>query len=123
MTCQMTLLWTHRVLPEHLPAGGQALVWLCRQDHARRRRRAAHCYFVDPPPGLCWLCAQDVIVGERRFQYEADVKRDPLNYDSWFDYIRLEESAGQPDRVRMHFHLPIRSTPAMAFHTWTLDAC
>lgn len=42
---------------------------------------------------------QDVIVGERRFQYEADVKRDPLNYDSWFDYIRLEESAGQPDRV------------------------
>lgn len=42
---------------------------------------------------------QDVIVSERRFQYEADVKRDPLNYDSWFDYIRLEEAAGQPDRV------------------------
>lgn len=40
-----------------------------------------------------------MIVSERRFQYEADVKRDPLNYDSWFDYIRLEESAGQPDRV------------------------
>ena len=43
---------------------------------------------------------QDVIVSERRFQYEADVKRDPLNYDAWFDYIRLEESAGQPERAR-----------------------
>ena len=39
-------------------------------------------------------------MSERRFQYEADVKQDPLNYDSWFDYIRLEEAAGQPDRVR-----------------------
>lgn len=38
-------------------------------------------------------------MSERRFQYEADVKQDPLNYDSWFDYIRLEETAGQPDRV------------------------
>ncbi len=38
-------------------------------------------------------------MSERRFQYEADVKQDPLNYDSWFDYVRLEEAAGQPDRV------------------------
>ena len=56
---------------------------------------------------LIWR-AQDVIVGERRFQYEADVKRDPLNYDSWFDYIRLEESAGQPDRVG---HQTLNPTP------------
>lgn len=54
--------------------------------------------------------AQDVIVGERRFQYEADVKRDPLNYDSWFDYIRLEESAGQPDRVGHIFTLSLALT-------------
>ena len=41
-----------------------------------------------------------MIVGERRFQYEAEVKKNPLNYDSWFDYIRLEEAAGDYDKVR-----------------------
>ncbi len=43
---------------------------------------------------------QDVIVGERRFQYEAEVKKNPLNYDSWFEYIRLEEAAGDHDKIR-----------------------
>ena len=46
------------------------------------------------------MLLQDVIVGERRFQYEAEVKRNPLNYDAWFDYIRLEENAGDLDKVR-----------------------
>lgn len=46
------------------------------------------------------LVFQDVIVGERRFQYEAEVSKNPLNYDSWFDYIRLEEAAGDYDKVR-----------------------
>ncbi|KAK9915014.1 hypothetical protein WJX75_003619 [Coccomyxa subellipsoidea] len=57
---------------------------------------------------------EDVIVSERRFQYEADVKRDPLNYDSWFDYIRLEESAGQPDRVREVYERAIANVPPAA---------
>ena len=42
---------------------------------------------------------QDVIVSERRFQYEAEVASNPLNYDAWFDYVRLEEAAGDPERV------------------------
>lgn len=46
------------------------------------------------------VVSQDVIVGERRFQYEAEVSKNPLNYDSWFDYIRLEEAAGDYDKVR-----------------------
>ena len=41
-----------------------------------------------------------MIVGERRFQYEAEVNRNALNYDAWFDYIRLEENAGDHDKVR-----------------------
>ena len=44
---------------------------------------------------------QDVIVSERRFQYEAEVATNPLNYDTWFDYVRLEEAAGDPERVRL----------------------
>ncbi len=43
---------------------------------------------------------EDVIVSERRFQYEAEVSRAPQNYDTWFDYTRLEESAADPARVR-----------------------
>ena len=41
-----------------------------------------------------------MVVNERRFKYEGQVKQDPLNYDAWFDYIRLEESAGDQDKIR-----------------------
>ena len=53
-------------------------------------------------------------MSERRFQYEADVKQDPLNYDSWFDYIRLEEAAGQPDRVCFRPRHSYNRLPSMA---------
>ena len=26
--------------------------------------------------------------------------RNPLNYDNWFDYVKLEEESGDVDRVR-----------------------
>ncbi|DBA78970.1 hypothetical protein WJX77_006390 [Trebouxia sp. C0004] len=54
---------------------------------------------------------EDVIVGERRFQYEAEVKKNPLNYDSWFDYIRLEEAAGDQDKIREVYERAIANTP------------
>ncbi len=38
---------------------------------------------------------EDLVFSKRREQYEADVQSDPLNYDTWFDYMRLEESAYQ----------------------------
>ena len=44
--------------------------------------------------------SQDVVCSERRFAYEEAVRADPLNYDAWFDYARLEESAGELDRTR-----------------------
>ena len=47
---------------------------------------------------------QDVVMSERRFQYDAEVTRSPMNYDAWFDYVRLEESAGDPARVREVSH-------------------
>lgn len=59
--------------------------------------RLVHTHLPSLPPGM--VC-QDVIVGERRFQYEAEVSKNPLNYDSWFDYIRLEEAAGDHEKVR-----------------------
>jgi crooked neck len=52
-----------------------------------------------------------VIVSERRFQYEEEVRRSPLNYDGWFDYIRLEESAGDIDRTREVYERAIANVP------------
>jgi hypothetical protein len=43
---------------------------------------------------------QEVIVSERRFKYEEEVRANPLNYDAWFDYLRLEEDAGDIERAR-----------------------
>ncbi|PSS04236.1 Crooked neck-like protein [Actinidia chinensis var. chinensis] len=57
---------------------------------------------------------EDAIVGKRRFQYEDEVKKNPLNYDSWFDYIRLEESVGNKDRVREVYERAIANVPPAA---------
>lgn len=54
---------------------------------------------------------EDVILSERRFQYEAEVSTNPLNYDAWFDYVRLEEAAGNPDRVREAYERAIANVP------------
>ncbi|PKA55794.1 PsbB mRNA maturation factor Mbb1, chloroplastic [Apostasia shenzhenica] len=54
---------------------------------------------------------EDAIVGKRRFQYEDEVKKNPLNYDSWFDYIRLEESVGKKDMIREVYERAIANVP------------
>lgn len=43
---------------------------------------------------------ETAIFSKRRFFYEEQVEANALNYDAWFDYIRLEESAGDVDKVR-----------------------
>jgi len=63
---------------------------------------------------------EDVIISKRRFQYEEQFKSNPLNYDTWFDYIRLEENTiallAQPtpsalSRVREVYERAIGSVP------------
>lgn len=39
-------------------------------------------------------------MNNRRLQYEERASASPLDYDNWFDYLRLEESAGDLDRTR-----------------------
>lgn len=49
----------------------------------------------------CLLCAtSQVIMNNRRLQYEERASESPLDYDNWFDYLRLEESTGDLDRTR-----------------------
>nr|CAD1843308.1 unnamed protein product [Ananas comosus var. bracteatus] len=54
---------------------------------------------------------EDAIVGKRRFQYEEEVRKNPLNYDSWFDYVRLEESVGNKDMIREVYERAIGNVP------------
>lgn len=54
---------------------------------------------------------EDAIVSKRRFQYEEEARKNPLNYDSWFDYIRLEESVGNKDMVREVYERAIANVP------------
>ena len=54
---------------------------------------------------------EDVIVGKRRHQYEEELKTNPRNYDIWFDYVRLEESYGELDRVRDTYERAIANLP------------
>lgn len=54
---------------------------------------------------------EDVILSKRRVQYEEQVKENPKNYDAWIDYARLEETAGDVDRVRDVYERAIAQIP------------
>lgn len=58
-------------------------------------------------------------MSKRRFEYEQEVQRSPMSYDTWFDYVRLEEAHGEPDRVRDVYERAIAQVPpATAKHLW-----
>ncbi len=54
---------------------------------------------------------ENVVLNKRRHVYEAEVAKDPLNYDNWFDYTRLEESAGEVSRARELYERAIANLP------------
>lgn len=54
---------------------------------------------------------EDVILSKRRVQYEEAIKENPKNYDNWIDLARLEETAGDMDRVRDAYERAIAQIP------------
>jgi crooked neck len=54
---------------------------------------------------------EDVILSKRRVHYEEQVKENPKNYDAWIDFARLEETAGNEDRVREVYERAIAQLP------------
>ncbi|KAG8182521.1 hypothetical protein JTE90_002059 [Oedothorax gibbosus] len=54
---------------------------------------------------------ENVIVSRRKYQYEEEVKANPLNYDSWFDYLRLMESEGNIEATRELYERAISNVP------------
>ncbi|XP_077521526.1 pre-mRNA splicing factor crn [Amblyomma americanum] len=54
---------------------------------------------------------EDVIVSKRKYQYEEQIKENPLNYDAWFDYLRLMESEGNVEATRETYERAIANVP------------
>ena len=54
---------------------------------------------------------EEAILSDRRLSYEEAVRQDPLNYDAWFDYVRLEESSGNIERCREVYERAIAAVP------------
>ncbi|KAJ4367587.1 NineTeen Complex (NTC) component [Neocucurbitaria cava] len=54
---------------------------------------------------------EDVILSKRRVHYEEQVKENSKNYDAWIDFARLEETLGNPDRVREVYERAIAQIP------------
>jgi crooked neck len=65
---------------------------------------------------------EDVIIAKRRFKYEDDIKADALNYDVWFDYIRLEEAEGEVERARELFERAIAQVRGRFLRYFALPA-
>jgi len=54
---------------------------------------------------------EEVIINKRRNFYQEEVEREPYNYDAWFDYIRLEESTTNYDKIREVYERAISNQP------------
>lgn len=54
---------------------------------------------------------ENVIVSKRKIQYENEVKENPHNYDTWFDYLRLSEEEGNSDATRELYERAIANIP------------
>ena len=52
-----------------------------------------------------------VVVNKRRAQYEKILSEDPMRYDTWFDYISLEESEGIYDRIKDTYERAVANIP------------
>lgn len=54
---------------------------------------------------------ENVIHDKRRFQYEEEVKTNPMNYDAWFDFLRLSEANGDIVKTRDVYERAISNVP------------
>ncbi|CAG9939315.1 unnamed protein product [Clonostachys rosea f. rosea IK726] len=54
---------------------------------------------------------EDVVLSKRRRHYEEQVKENPKNYDAWFDYVNLEESSGDFEKIRDVYERAVAQVP------------
>lgn len=53
----------------------------------------------------------NVIISKRKFQYEEEIKANPMNYDAWFDYIRLVEAEESQEVIHEVYERAIANIP------------
>merc|ERR1719435_74244 len=62
---------------------------------------------------------ENVILSKRKFQYEEEVKENPMNFDAWFDYVRLVESEGNMETIRETYERAVSNVPpSQEKHFW-----
>ncbi|CAH0001014.1 unnamed protein product [Clonostachys byssicola] len=54
---------------------------------------------------------EDVVLSKRRRHYEEQVKENPKNYDAWFDYVNLEETSGDFEKIRDVYERAVAQVP------------
>ncbi|CAM0881659.1 unnamed protein product [Alopecurus aequalis] len=74
----------------------------------RLYQRAAELLVAD---GIDQEVAADVATNTRICPYEDAVRKNPLNYDAWFDYLARKESVGSKDSIRDVYERAIANVP------------
>lgn len=54
---------------------------------------------------------EDLITHKRKLLYEEGLEKNPLDYDTWFDYIRLAEEELSPEQVRDIYERAVANVP------------
>jgi len=56
---------------------------------------------------------EDVVLQKRRFYYEEQLKKNASDYDTWFEYIRLEETTDNVDAIRELYERALQQQPVI----------
>lgn len=54
---------------------------------------------------------EEAIINNKRKEYESILEHDGYNYDTWFDYIRLEETEGDLTKIRSVYERAVKQVP------------
>jgi len=54
---------------------------------------------------------EDIVWSKRRAKYEDKLSKEPFDYDTWFDYLRMVEQEGDSDVIRDTYERAIANIP------------
>ena len=66
---------------------------------------------------------ENAVVEKRRHEYEILVEKEPMNYDHWFAFAKLEEENGEWDKVREVYERAIGNKPPRTRRDIGDDTC
>lgn len=99
--------------PGRKPAATDGVVLVPVPETTLREHGPLRCRAL-VPVAACSGAAAHVCYVLRAVQYEEQIAANPLNYDAWFDYLKLEESLSGPDVVRAVYERAVENIPPLA---------